>query len=48
VVDSTDRENEASFYFEGRVSGDVIEGELTRGVGAGRTVTRWRAVRAGK
>ena len=48
VVDSTDRENEASFYFDGRVSGDVIEGQLTRGVGAGRTVTRWRAVRAGK
>jgi len=48
VVDSTDRENEASFYFDGRVSGDVIEGELTRGVGAGRSVTRWRAVRVGK
>ena len=45
VVDSTDRENEASFYFDGRVSGDVIEGELTHGVGAGRSVTRWRAVR---
>jgi len=48
VVDSTDRENEASFYFDGRVSGDVIEGELTRGVGAGRSLTRWRAVRVGK
>jgi len=48
VVDSTDRENEASFYFDGRVSGNVIEGELTRGVGAGRSVTRWRAVRVGK
>ena len=48
VVDSTDRENEASFYFDGRVSGDVIEGQLTRGVGAGRSVTRWRAVRVGK
>lgn len=48
VVDATDRENEASFYFDGRVSGDVIEGELTRGVGAGRSVTRWRAVRVGK
>jgi len=47
VVDSTDRENEASFYFDGRVSGNVIEGELTRGVGAGRSVTRWRAVRVG-
>jgi hypothetical protein len=48
VVDSTDREDEASFYFDGRVSGDVMEGELTRGVGAGRSVTRWRAVRVGK
>jgi hypothetical protein len=48
VVDTTDRENEESFYFDGRVSGDVIEGELTRGVGAGRSVTRWRAVRVGK
>jgi len=48
VVDSTDRENEASFYFDGRVSGDVIEGQLTRGFGAGRSVIRWRAVRVGK
>ena len=48
VVDTTDRENEASLYFDGRVSGDVIEGELTRGVGAGRSVTRWRAARVGK
>ena len=48
VVDTTDREDEAGFYFDGRVSGDVIEGELTRGVGAGRSVTRWRAVRVGK
>ena len=48
VVDSTDRENEASLYFDGRVSGDVIEGELTHGVGAGRSVTRWRAVRVDK
>jgi hypothetical protein len=35
VVDSTDRENEGEFLFDGRVSGDVIEGEATRGVGAG-------------
>jgi hypothetical protein len=48
VVDTTDRENEASFYFDGRVSGDVIEGEVTRGVGAARGVTRWRAVKVGK
>jgi hypothetical protein len=48
VVDATDRENEASVYFEGRVSGDVIEGELTRGVGAARSATKWRAVRVPK
>ena len=45
VVDTTDRENEASLYFDGRVDGDVIEGELGRGVGAGRSTTRWRAVK---
>jgi len=48
VVDTTDRDNEASLYFDGRVSGDVIEGELMRGVGAGHSVTRWRAVRIGR
>ena len=45
VVDTTDRENEAGLYFEGKVSGGVIEGELIRGVGATRSVTGWRAVR---
>jgi len=45
IVDMTDRENEASLYFEGRVSGDVVEGELIRGVGATRSVAEWRAVR---
>jgi hypothetical protein len=45
VVDTTDRDDEASLYFDGRLTGDVIEGELTRGVGAGRSVTPWRAVR---
>ena len=48
VVDTTDRDDEASLYFDGRVAGDVIEGELTRGVGAARSVTRWRAVRAAR
>ncbi len=48
VVDTTDRDNESSLYFDGRVSGNVVEGELARGVGAGRSVTRWRAVRAGQ
>ena len=48
VVDTTDRDHEASFYFDGRVSGDVIEGELARGVGAGRSAARWRAVKVGQ
>jgi hypothetical protein len=48
VVDTTDRDDEASLYFDGRVAGDVIEGELTRGVGAERTVARWRAARVEK
>jgi hypothetical protein len=47
VVDSTDRENEASFYFDGRVSGDVMEGEVARGVGSERATYRWRAIRRG-
>jgi hypothetical protein len=48
VVDSTDRENEATLYFDGRVSGDVIEGELVRGVGAARSAVSWRASRVGR
>ena len=46
IVDTTDRENEATLYFDGRVSGDTMEGELTRGVGSARTVVKWRAGRA--
>lgn len=48
VVDTTDRENEATLYFEGRVSGDVMEGEVVRGAGSTATRSRWRAVRTGK
>jgi histone methylation protein DOT1 len=48
IVDATDRENEATLYFDGRVRGDVIEGELTRGVGAERTVMKWRAARTAR
>jgi hypothetical protein len=47
IVDTTDRENEAGLYFTGRVTGDVIEGEMTRGVGATRSTIRWRAARVG-
>lgn len=45
VVDTTDRENEASLYFSGRVSADVMEGDVTRGVGASRSTIRWQAAR---
>jgi SAM-dependent methyltransferase len=48
VVDTTDRENEATLYFTGRVRGDTIEGELVRGVGEARVTVPWRAVRQGK
>lgn len=48
VVDSADRENEAMLYFDGRVSGDVIEGELARGVGSERRAVKWRAVRVAR
>lgn len=47
MVDDRDRENEAALYFEGRVSGDVIEGRVRRGTGNAQTVHNWRAVRAG-
>jgi SAM-dependent methyltransferase len=46
IVDDRDRDNEASLYFEGRVSGDVIEGRFRRGTGNAQTVHSWRAVRA--
>jgi hypothetical protein len=48
IVDAADRENEASLYFEGRVTGDVMEGEVRRGVGRAEMRSRWRAVRSGK
>ena len=47
VVDGEDRENEASLYFEGRVNGSVMEGEVRRGVGSAQTRMKWRAVRVG-
>lgn len=46
LVDSADRENEATLYFEGRVSGDVMEGNLVRGAGSTRVTVPWRAVRS--
>ena len=48
IVDAADRDDEASLYFEGRVSGDTIEGEVKRGVGASETTFRWRAARVSR
>lgn len=47
LVDGADREHETSWYFEGRVAGDVMDGEYRRGVGDLRTRGRWRAARRG-
>lgn len=45
LVEHHGTEREAGLYFEGRVAGRVIEGTLTRGVGAARQVHPWRAER---
>jgi SAM-dependent methyltransferase len=45
VVDTTDRDNEASLYFEGRMADDAIEGQVTRGVGKAQATAQWRAIR---
>jgi hypothetical protein len=48
LVDSTDSSEEATLYFEGRVAGDAIEGEVARGVGTQRVSVPWRAARSGR
>ena len=45
VVDIRDRDNETTFYFEGRVSGATMEGEGVRNVGNAQSPFRWRAAR---
>ncbi len=47
VVDSRNREDEASLYFEGRAAGNAMEGEVTRGVGREQARFKWRAVKVG-
>jgi SAM-dependent methyltransferase len=44
-VDSRDRDNESTLYFQGRVSGETMEGDLVRGVGNEQTRGTWRATR---
>jgi hypothetical protein len=48
VIDGTDPNQEAGLYFEGRVTGDTIEGRVTRGVGNARAAAQWRAMRVSK
>jgi hypothetical protein len=36
---------ESNLYCEGRVSGDVIEGVIRRGIGSEQTQIKWRATR---
>lgn len=48
VIDTSDPNQEAGLYFEGRVTGDTIEGRVTRGVGKARATAPWRAVRVAK
>ena len=45
VVDSRDRDNEAGLYFVGRVTNDVMEGDVLRGVGTQQTRFKWRAAK---
>ena len=45
VVDNRDRDHEVSLYFDGRVAGDAMEGELVRGVGVDQKRFKWRATR---
>jgi SAM-dependent methyltransferase len=47
VVDSRDRDHEATFYFDGKVAGNVMEGDVARGVGSDLRKFKWRAMRTG-
>jgi hypothetical protein len=48
LVDSADRENEQTLYFDARMAGNALEGDVAAGVGTARSTARWRAVRVGK
>ena len=47
IVDSRDRDNEITLYFDGRATPGVMEGEGTRGTGNQQSKFRWRATRLG-
>jgi hypothetical protein len=48
IVQDLGTDDEASLYFEGKVSGALIEGSVSRGVGSARVVQTWRAERLAK
>lgn len=45
IVENPGWDGEAGLYFEGRVAGGTIEGNVTRGFGAAREIRTWRAER---
>lgn len=45
IIDDRKREDEASLYIDARVRGNVMEGEMRRGVGADAVRVPWRAER---
>lgn len=42
IVEAPDTADEAGLYFDGAAGAGVIEGKVTRGVGAARSEQRWR------
>jgi SAM-dependent methyltransferase len=48
IVDGDDRDHEAGLYFEGRVAGNTMQGEIRRGVGNARSTIKWQAVKVGQ
>ena len=47
IVDGRDRDNEASLYFEGRVEGGTMQGDVVRGAGNQQARFKWRATQQG-
>ena len=45
IVDDADRDDEASLYFDGRVAGNTMQGEIRRGVGNAEATVTWQATR---
>lgn len=46
IVEANAKDDGAGLYFEGRVTGDRIDGTVSRGFGSARAAASWRAARA--